>query len=96
MNCMKKFVRAGFEIIRTTSFVSTLLPAMYLSRLLQRNKTDMSMDDVAGLRVNPVLNKIFEWFLYFELALIRLGVSLPVGGSRLLVAHKPAMIQKDA
>jgi trans-aconitate methyltransferase len=91
----KKVCRAGFEIIRTTSFVSTLLPAMYLSRLLQRNKTDMNMGDVAGLRVNPVLNKIFEWFLRFELALIRVGVSLPVGGSRLLVARKPAMIRKD-
>ena len=92
----KKVCQAGFEIIRTTSFVSTLLPAMYLSRLLQRNKTDMNMDDVSGLRVNPVLNNIFEWFLRVELALIRVGVSLPVGGSRLLVARKPAMIQKDS
>ncbi len=92
----EKVCKAGFEIIRTTSFVSTLLPAMYLSRLLQRNKTDMSIDDVAGLRVNPILNKIFEWFLHFELALIRAGVSLPVGGSRLLVARKPVMIQKDS
>jgi len=92
----KKVCQAGFEIIRTTSFVSTLLPAMYLSRLLQRNKTDMNMDDVAGLRVNPVLNNIFEWFLRVELALIHAGVSLPVGGSRLLVARKPAMIQKDS
>jgi len=92
----QKVCRTGFEIIRSTSFVSTLLPAMYLSRLLQWNKTDMNMDDVAGLRVNPILNKIFEWFLGFELALIRVGVSLPVGGSRLLVARKPMMIQKDA
>jgi SAM-dependent methyltransferase len=90
----EKVCRAGFEIIRSTSFVSTLLPAMYLSRLLQRNKTDMGIDDVAGLRVNPVLNNIFEWFLRFELALIRAGVSLPAGGSRLLIALKPPIIQK--
>lgn len=89
----KKVCQAGFEIVRSTSFVSTLLPAMYLSRLLQRNKTDMNMDEVVGLCVNPVLNGIFEWFLRVELALIRVGVSLPVGGSRLLVAFKPAMIQ---
>lgn len=88
--------RAGFEIIRSTSFVSTLLPAMYLSRLLQWNKTDMNMDDVAGLHINPILNKIFEWCIGLELVLIRVGVSLPVGGSRLLVASKPMMIQKDA
>ena len=92
----QKVCRAGFEIIRSTSFVSTLLPAMYLSRLLQSNKMDMNMDDVAGLRINPILNKIFEWFLGFELALISVGFSLPVGGSRLLVARKPPMIQKDA
>jgi SAM-dependent methyltransferase len=91
----EKVRRAGFEIIRSTSFVSTLLPALYLSRLLQRNKTDMGIDDLAGLRVNPVLNIIFEWFLRFELALIRAGVSLPAGGSRLLIALKPAMIPKD-
>jgi SAM-dependent methyltransferase len=85
----KKVSSAGFEIIRSTSFVSTLLPAMYLTRLLQRNKTDMDMDDVAGLRVNPILNKFFEYLLNIELAVIRVGISLPVGGSRLLVARKP-------
>lgn len=92
----QKVYRTGFEIIRSTSFVSTLLPAMYLSRLLQWNKTDMNMDDVAGLHINPILNKIFEWFISIELALIRVGISLPVGGSRLLVARKPMMTQKDA
>ena len=89
----QKVCKAGLEVIRSTLFVSTLLPAMYLSRLL-RWKTDTSMDDVAGLNVNPTLNKIFEWILNFELALIRVGVALPVGGSRLLVACKPMMIQK--
>jgi trans-aconitate methyltransferase len=84
----RKICEAGFEIIRSTSFVSTLLPAMYLSRLLQRNKTNMSIDDVAGLRVNQVLNKFFEWILNFELVLIQIGVSLPIGGTRLLIARK--------
>ena len=84
----EKVGEAGFEIVRSTSFVSTLLPVMYLSRLLQRNKINMNIDSMAGLRINPVLNKILEWFLRFELALIRVGVSLPVGGSRLLVARK--------
>lgn len=92
----KKVFKAGFEIIQSTSFVSTLLPAMYLSRLLQRNKLDVSMDVMVELRINPILNKIFELLLYFELALLRVGMSLPVGGSLLLVAFKPAMIQKDS
>lgn len=85
-------VRAsGFEIIRSTSFVSFLLPAMYLSRLIARDKAAMEIEGVPGLRVNPVLNVVFEWVLKFELALVRAGLSLPIGGSRLLVARK-AMI----
>lgn len=91
----QKVCKAGFEIIRSTSFVSTLLPAMYLSRLLQRNKTNMNINDVAGLRINPILNKIFEWLLNFELALIRIGFSLPFGGSRILVACKTMAGIKD-
>ena len=90
----KKFCQAGFEIVRSTSFVSSLLPAMYLSRLLQRKKPNMSIEDVTGLRVNPLLNKFFEWLLNGELVLISAGFSLPMGGSRLLVARKPMMIQR--
>ena len=90
----QKVCKAGFEIIRSTSFVSTLLPAMYFSRLLKRNKRDVSMDAMAELRIHPILNKIFEGFLGFELAFIRMGFSLPLGGSRLLVARKP-MTKKD-
>lgn len=92
----KKVCRAGFKVIRSTSFVSALLPAMYLTRLLQRNKAIMNIDDVTGLRINPSLNKILEWLLSFDLALIRAGISLPVGGSRLLVACKPIMTKKES
>lgn len=86
----------GFDIIRSTSFVSTLLPAMYISRLFKRKKMDVSIDSMAELRINPILNKIFELLLNFELVLIRFGVSFPIGGSRLLVARKPMATQKDA
>lgn len=85
----RKVSNAGFEIIRSTSFVSTLLPAMYISRLLKQKKMDVSIDTMAELRINPILNKIFEWLLNFELLLINFGISLPVGGSRLLIARKP-------
>jgi hypothetical protein len=59
-------------------------------------KGDVCQTAGAGLRVNPVLNNIFEWFLSFELSLIRAGVCLPAGGSRLLFAVKPATIRKDS
>ena len=87
----QKVSNTGFEILRSTSFISMLLPAMYLSRFFQRKKFDMNIDDIAGLHISPILNKIFECILWFELVLIRAGISLPVGGSRLLVARKPIM-----
>lgn len=89
----QKVRRTGFEVIRSTSFVSMLLPAMYLSRLFQRDKKGMSMDAMAELRINFILNNIFEWILSFERGLIRLGVNMPIGGSRMLVARKPMMIK---
>jgi SAM-dependent methyltransferase len=85
----QKTLGAGFDILRSTSFVSTLLPAMYLSRLGQSDKKQMSMDDIAGLRTHPWLNTLFSWLLEFELCLIRCGINLPCGGSRLLIARKP-------
>lgn len=90
-----KVCAAGFEVVRSTSFVSLLLPAMYISRWFKQGKMDASVDAAAELRVNPILNKIFEFVLRFELALIRVGFSLPAGGSRLLVARKPLMIKME-
>lgn len=84
-----KICQAGFEIKLSSSFVTTLLPIMFVSRWLQRNKIEMDINDVAGLRINPILNFIFEYLLSIELVLIRLGVILPFGGSRIIVANKP-------
>lgn len=91
----QKVYSVGFEIIRSTSFVGSLLPVMYLTRVLQRKKTYEFIDDIDGLRINVVLNKIFYFFLSFEFALIRVGISLPVGGSRLLVARKPLVTKRN-
>ncbi|MGE8182989.1 methyltransferase domain-containing protein [Pseudomonas mandelii] len=90
-----KVAQAGFEVIRSTSFVSTLLPAMYLSRVMKNDKTGAKVDEVAELRINPVINKIFEWALNLELALISIGVNFPIGGSRLVVARKPFETKKN-
>jgi SAM-dependent methyltransferase len=82
-----KVALAGFTIVRSTSFVTLLLPFLLISRLLQRSKTNLE-DVHSKLWINPILNRIFEGFLRLELWLIRLGVSFPVGGSRLIVAVK--------
>lgn len=82
----RKVEGAGFKVLYSTSFVSILLPALVLSRLIQKNKSDI--DTVAELKISPIINRIFGFFMSFEGALLRLGVKLPVGGSRLLVARK--------
>ncbi len=78
--------RAGFEIVRSTSFVSLLLPAMLLSRLLARGS---SGDLHAELHVPGWLNAVMDRVMRLELALIRWGVAFPVGGSRFVVARRP-------
>jgi len=83
----EKLAHAGFYVVRSTSFVASLLPLMFISRLLKRGKSK-SIDPYAEFRIHPILNRILEGFLCLELGLIRMGISLPVGGSRLIVARK--------
>ncbi|WP_300394260.1 class I SAM-dependent methyltransferase [Henriciella sp.] len=80
---------AGFEIERTTSFVTTLLPAMVVSRLMGKKSSAEDFDETKELELPSWMNAVFYAMLRFELALIRLGIGLPVGGTRMLVARKP-------
>ena len=83
----EKLAQTGYTIVRSTSFVTSLLPLMFISRHFQRDK-GKGFDPHAELRINPLLNQILEWFLRLERWFIRRGVSFPVGGSRLVVAAK--------
>lgn len=84
----QKIEKAGFLIERTTSFVTTLLPAMMISRFFQREKDAEKFDATAELKISPWLNSLFLQLLRAELKLIKKGWSFPVGGSRLVVAKK--------
>ncbi len=81
-----KLVGAGFEIVRSTSFVSLLLPAMLISRRRDSQKDDY--DPLAEFRIRPWLDSILGHILGLERLLIRVGVNFPMGGSRLIVARK--------
>ena len=80
-----KVVRAGFSILRITSFVSMLLPLLIASRLKQRGN---EVDPADELNINGVLNTTLEKVLDVERTMIRAGLSLPAGGSLLLVARR--------
>jgi SAM-dependent methyltransferase len=83
-----KVRRAGFELVRSTSFVSLLLPAMAASR--RRARAGKSFDPLDELRISPLANRVLHAVLELEMAAIRAGLSLPAGGSRLIVARRAA------
>ena len=83
----KKVRKAGFELVKSTSFVSLLLPLMVISRLRQRSG-DKDYDSMAELKLSGAINKILEQIMRLERALIRMGLPFPAGGSLLLVARK--------
>ena len=84
----QKIEAAGFRVIRSTSFVTILLPAMMISRFLQKKVSDKKFDATAELKISLLLNSLFARMLSAELALIKRGFNFPVGGSRLVVARK--------
>jgi len=83
-----KVEKAGFQVERSTSFVSLLLPLMFLSRLSKRKPVE-NYDPTQEFQINGLLNGILEAVLDLERMIIRTGFSFPAGGSRLLVARKP-------
>jgi SAM-dependent methyltransferase len=83
-----KLTRTGFRVRRMTSFVSSLLPAMLLSRVFKARK-GAEFDALDELRIGAVLNGAMGAAMDLETALIRAGVSFPAGGSLLVAAEKP-------
>ena len=84
----RKVEIAGFEVVRSTSFVTLLLPAMIVSRINKKAKPVSQIDVRSELRLPPTLNNIFSKILSCEISLIKAGMNLPAGGSRLLIARK--------
>jgi SAM-dependent methyltransferase len=81
-----KLEGAGFEIVRVTSFVSLLLPALAIARspLLSRGQYDPCREFRAARLVEPLLTAVMS----AESMLIRAGLSLRAGGSLLVVATR--------
>lgn len=79
--------RAGFSVVRLTSFVSLLLPLLICSRFKQR-LTHQEVDPANEFGISSLLNTTLEKILDVERATIRAGLSMPAGGSLLLVARR--------
>lgn len=85
---VNKVQKAGFYVVKTTSFVSLLLPFMFLNRQSQSDEAN-PIEIYEYIKINPILNTMLTWIMAFEFVLVRLGVRFPMGGSRIVIAKRP-------
>ncbi len=83
---VQKVKSVGFDVVYVSSFVSLLLPLMWLSRRRANKDCDALNSE---FQISSRLNFLFEKVMDFELVLMRLGIRFPFGGSLLLLAKKP-------
>lgn len=81
---VRKMRGAGFDVLRATSFVSLLLPALIASRVRLRSYEDA----VAELKLPRWLDAALQGVMTVERSAIRAGINWPIGGSLLVVARK--------
>lgn len=86
-----KVEEAGFWVERATSFVTLLLPLMFVSRLSKRKPVE-NYDPIQEFRISKLANMALEKVLDLERLMICRGISFPFGGSRLLIARKPTEV----
>jgi hypothetical protein len=84
---VRKVQRAGFTLLRVTSFVFLLLPILVVSRIPRRG-TNSAFDPVEELKIRPISDKALEKVLGVERIAIQNSTSFPVGGSLLMVAGR--------
>jgi SAM-dependent methyltransferase len=80
-----KVIESGLTVEYVSSFVSLLVPFMWFSRLRTNSKNYGSMDE---FKIPNWLNRLLEMIMTFELGLLKFGMTLPIGGSLLLLARK--------
>lgn len=85
-----KLRRAGFKIRFCSSFVFSLLPLMYASRLRRKQSAapaSAEQENYDELALPRVVDAAFSAGMRIDELLIAAGVSLPAGGSLLVVAQ---------
>lgn len=86
---LRKLLRdSGFRVVFCTSFVSFALPAMWLKRMMSRQRSRDAFSWEEELMVGRVTNKVLGLVSLIEYVLIRLKLSLPIGGSLFVLCRK--------
>lgn len=81
----RKLHQAGLKLDYKSSFVSLLVPLMFISR---QRSSKLKADPMSELKTPKILNVLLELIMRFELLLMKSGVRFPIGGSLLVVASK--------
>ena len=81
---------AGFDILQSTSFLSLLLPLLMASRLASGRRSSRRAAHTTEFAIAPALNRILGAVTDLEVGLTLRGACWPVGGSRVVIARKPA------
>jgi SAM-dependent methyltransferase len=86
----RKLREGGFKIEFASSFVFALFPVMAVSRLLKGAGASSSSGefDYGELKLPPLISRLLEIPMRLDESLIKLGASLPFGGSLVVVARK--------
>jgi len=85
LELIDKVTQSGLTVEYVTSFVSLLVPLMWLTRFSASNA---NYDSMYEFRIPNWLNSLLEMIMSFELGLIKIGIKFPFGGSLLLLASK--------
>ncbi|MGD9818407.1 MAG: class I SAM-dependent methyltransferase [Desulfomonilaceae bacterium] len=78
--------KTGFTTLRMISFISFLLPALFISRKLQTGSRDDELFD--EFSIPPLVNAICGKVCRMEGFLIKKGLSIPFGGSLMAIVKK--------
>ena len=81
-----KIERAGFDMLRRTSFFAATLALLAVSRWRRRTG---AFDPAAELNIHPRVNTGLAWLVSLEALLVKLGGSLPFGSSLVIVGRRP-------
>ncbi len=92
---VEKLRRAGFEVLVATSFFSFSIP-LILARRFGRGRSRAEFDPASELSIGRATNAVLGGLARLERVVIELGIRLPLGGSLLVVARRPAEIDPAA
>lgn len=82
----QKLVATGFDVQYVGSFVSLLLPALCLSRLMEKGRAKAEYDPKREYAIPAWISSSFEVLMAVERVAIKSGIKFPAGGSLLVVA----------